>query len=349
MDTRPVHGYRSPSYPTQGILAEHPELLRLVPERWRRNRLVLTGLGIACSLALAGCRMQRAEAAEDGTKTPAMKAAVAPIFEHGGGLGSVGCVVISPPVFLTEEEARAVIVEEAQAAGLALAPDAVRPVEIEVSELPPWFGEDPGRPTPRASIQLTPDLATADGGIEVSFVSTDDYTEWPASQVGASSVTTYRTLEVARLASEGLSQAESKEVYGVLYDPCADMADVAARQYGIDGTDAEGVDWSVVMGALDAERLGFLREMGRTADGPGPQGHSQSCRDALAFIDDVKVGAPGGQRWRQLSKDARDRVIDCLGGRGARWDGDVLKQTAEELLREQVRDFVAWLKAEGIV
>ena len=37
---------------------------------------------------------------------------VAPIFEHGKGRGATGCIVIAPPVFLSEEDARQAIEEE---------------------------------------------------------------------------------------------------------------------------------------------------------------------------------------------------------------------------------------------
>ncbi len=46
--------------------------------------------------------------AEDSTE----EISVAPIFEHGEGRGATGCVVIVPPVFLSEEEALQIANEE---------------------------------------------------------------------------------------------------------------------------------------------------------------------------------------------------------------------------------------------
>ena len=38
--------------------------------------------------------------------------AVAPIFEHGEGRLATGCIVITPPVFLSEEEGMQILREE---------------------------------------------------------------------------------------------------------------------------------------------------------------------------------------------------------------------------------------------
>jgi hypothetical protein len=45
---------------------------------------------------------------------------VAPIFEHGEGRGATGCVVVTFPVFLSEEEAMQVIREELAEHGIDL-------------------------------------------------------------------------------------------------------------------------------------------------------------------------------------------------------------------------------------
>jgi hypothetical protein len=47
-------------------------------------------------------------------------AIVAPIFERGEGRGADGCMVMSPPVFLSEEAALQVIREEMAVKGVQL-------------------------------------------------------------------------------------------------------------------------------------------------------------------------------------------------------------------------------------
>ncbi|MCZ7584672.1 MAG: hypothetical protein M5R36_15785 [Deltaproteobacteria bacterium] len=51
-------------------------------------------------------------------KDKAGSAIVAPVFEHGEGRGSIGCVMVNGPVFLSEEEALAVIKTALEKRGL---------------------------------------------------------------------------------------------------------------------------------------------------------------------------------------------------------------------------------------
>ncbi len=75
---------------------------------------------VAALAAIAsGCQKQEAKS------KPLKETAslIAPVFKHGDGIGSYGCVAINPPVFLSEEEARTVIYEEAKKAGIHFKPD----------------------------------------------------------------------------------------------------------------------------------------------------------------------------------------------------------------------------------
>jgi len=103
MDLKPITRYAAPRYPTNAYLVEHPELLRLVPKRWRGNKVVLRTLSATIFLVIS-CQGQAAK--------------VAPVFVHGAGRGTFGCVAINPPVVLSEDEARQVICDEARNAGV---------------------------------------------------------------------------------------------------------------------------------------------------------------------------------------------------------------------------------------
>jgi hypothetical protein len=93
MEPQPVRQNKTPGYPTR--------------------REMLAG---AAGFALAGLcgRMCVFAATEEG------KTIVAPLFEHGEGRGATGCVVVSPPVFLSEEEAMQIIREELAKKGIRL-------------------------------------------------------------------------------------------------------------------------------------------------------------------------------------------------------------------------------------
>jgi hypothetical protein len=137
MRVRPVRRAAVPRYPTRDYLCDHPELLELVPERWRRNGLVLAVLGGVVSLILA-CQAQAAgqqAAAAPGTTVDEPPAASRPVIEvvqvpqpsslplyiaehilTGQVLSSFGCMAINPPMYLTEADARQVLADEVRRA-----------------------------------------------------------------------------------------------------------------------------------------------------------------------------------------------------------------------------------------
>ncbi len=121
MQIKPVPGYGKPGYPIRTEVDARPEILRLLPKRWQANPTVVAAL-TAC-IALANCG--RIVAADTVTT-------VAPVFKHGDGAGSFGCVAINPPVFLSEDEARKVIVEEAKRAGIEFTRDGRTIAKIEI-------------------------------------------------------------------------------------------------------------------------------------------------------------------------------------------------------------------------
>ena len=82
MEPKPVKRGRPPAYPTR--------------------REVLAGAASLGLVNLTGLRLVLAESGEQ-------RISVTPIFEHGTGRGATGCIVVSSPVFLSEEEAMQVI------------------------------------------------------------------------------------------------------------------------------------------------------------------------------------------------------------------------------------------------
>ena len=111
MKVTPITNYHGARFPTRRIIDEHPELLKLVPKRWQTNPAVLTALAGLCVM-MAGVSSIASE------KSEAPGSRIAPVFVHGDGLGCYGCIAINPPVFLSEAEAREVVIEEAKRAGI---------------------------------------------------------------------------------------------------------------------------------------------------------------------------------------------------------------------------------------
>ena len=208
MKLQPVRGYREPRYPTQAILQAHPELLRLVPRRWRRNAVVLAAVAGVAALVY-GCQKAAGPAGPSG---------VAPIFAHGQGQGSFGCRVITPPVFLSEDEARAVIREEAAKAGVLFADDRGDTLDITLPVTDPNLDRSPVARGRRGRFEF--DGTDAKRGISFAYVSTDDFEAWQKRRPQA---TVYHqdTKAAAVALRESLVEARPSGHSGVFYDPIA--------------------------------------------------------------------------------------------------------------------------------
>ncbi len=115
MKPKRVKRHRKPGYPTRPEVVSDPELLRRnLPPGWRSKPEMA---GSITSFLAANSAVQGAD--KKGA-LPEKAAIVAPIFEHGEGRGAIGCVVVAPPVFLSEEEAWQVIEEELAKRGVTL-------------------------------------------------------------------------------------------------------------------------------------------------------------------------------------------------------------------------------------
>ena len=262
--------YEDPNYPTHGILDEHPELLQLVPKRWRGNAAVIGALTALCLIS-SGCRNGSGEATVS---------RVAPVFQHGTGRAGYGCVAVAAPVFLSEDEARHVIEQEASKAGLSFAHGSKKPLALRPQEEQTVYdesGKDQGFHTRRKERSLNLVLDGMDKGRSISYeyVSNDDFRSWNlAVPYYGSTAWEFDHKRTAELLRQGLLKARCKGVYAVFYDPCADFSSFAL-----------GEQPSFRGGAEIAKRY------------PKPQ-----------------------SKW-----------------------------TSENQLRAQVRDFIKWLKAQGVI
>jgi hypothetical protein len=280
MALQPVKRFRAPKYPTVDILAAHPELLRLVPERWRHNAAALAVLGAALTL-LSACGRAH------GNGTPAKNVKVAPLFIHGAGVGGFGCVAVNPPAILSEMDARAVIRDEAKKAGITFADDAKElpafssPLTNVNGFLAPREGlTEAVQPRRTRMRRLMLDGTDARLAVAYEYVSLYDFGAWYDPHVRWKSSATLKDIRgTAQILRDGLALVAPNVAIGVFYDPMADGP-------------APGVD-------------------------AGPP---------VAADADVETLIAGWQR-----------------------EGALKQAHSEELLRQQVRDFVGWLKAQGVI
>src|ERR1035437_4685755 len=116
MNIQPVIDYKVPDYPTLENYCADPTLfVRNVPDSWRNNKIVWATLlsfaasSLSCNFNHKPIKNQL-ELSKDHhdlpikdsikVKLPATSMFVAPLFQHGEGIGVFGCVVMMPPVFI---------------------------------------------------------------------------------------------------------------------------------------------------------------------------------------------------------------------------------------------------------
>jgi len=235
MNTRSVRKYAGPKYPTRLEIAACPGLLqRHQPPAWLQWPELTGAVGLF--LLADATRLAAADNPPKDDQTPVQAAAVAivaPIFQHGEGRGATGCIVMAPPVFLSEEEALKIIREEMAAKGVQLLADTA-PL-AGVTESNPRKRRDAGVPR-----LFTADAADPKKHVVVEFVSQMDAPWWDwarekdEGKTGLNRVGSYDLPITAEyLAARVKRQATDKLYFGTFYDPLAgklDMRKLAAEE-----------------------------------------------------------------------------------------------------------------------
>jgi hypothetical protein len=176
MKIEPIKRYIEPRFPTHHILEKHPELLAALPERWRVNPVIVGALTGLCLLSTG----QQAVAAKSKAASK-----VAPIFQHGEGRAAFGGVGSqTPTVFLSEDEAREVITEEAAKYGIKFADNGhiLKNIRVPVTDSYAFLYRDEGKTPPTDSqtrkLPLKLDGMDDKRNIGFEYVSQADFKEW---------------------------------------------------------------------------------------------------------------------------------------------------------------------------
>jgi hypothetical protein len=280
MKAKALDRYPVPRYPThQEILKDPRRIERTMPAAVRR--LLQSGISGAMALLvpLSGCdrnpagpagapSSQQADGQDPSTTKTTTKPKinrkvllVAPIFDHGTGRGATGCVVFSPPVFLSEEEALTIIKEELSKSGITMANGSALFPKVKMHK--EIDGCSSGRGTCKP---LQMDLQDPTGRIHIEFISATDNlimtdkcprkTEWIISTVHD-----YDLKGMAEKMSMGLRQQADRGVFGVFYDPVVsrDMVEISRELYQTNG---QG-QWKRTREEFSAEAKELLRQQVR--------------------------------------------------------------------------------------
>ena len=220
MNIKPVKRYAKPGIPKRDDVDRDPNLLRHVPKRWQGNQVVLSALTAALALGSVS-------QASAGKSKPSR---IAPIFEHGEGRAAFGGTgQRSPTVFISELDARQIILEEARRAGLAfdLDRDTLRSIRRPVTDRYAFVireNEGKGREAESGTETLkTPlglDATDIRRKISFEYVSQEDFDQWETKT--HKTTCTLASIDI-RMAAQRLRKAliaaKPKGTYVVFYDP----------------------------------------------------------------------------------------------------------------------------------
>ncbi|MBN1973395.1 MAG: hypothetical protein JW787_07130 [Sedimentisphaerales bacterium] len=237
MESKALREYEVPDYPQKEEVQAQPALLRKsVEKRWQKlYDLGVSGMLVA-SLSLSGCeenyKTQNNSVVTSGTETvkdsnksitkteakKQLKILVAPVFNHGEGRGSIGCVAVYPPAFLSEEEALVVIKEELIKKGINLNKEKVvfgdanvKPLGYGVLEM---FGMGKKKPFP-----LEIDSQDSNKQINIEFISMSDCEQLGGTKEDWFNFQKYDTRKAAVQFRKQIQSNKKNGVYGVFYDP----------------------------------------------------------------------------------------------------------------------------------
>ncbi len=219
------------------MLAESDGLTKHLPASWQDmiTKGGLTAAFLVCGLA--GCPESGAEVPAPTTASatgPAqattrrgqlipIAAIVAPIFEHGDGRAATGCMVIAPPVFLAEEEARQIIREELQKFGLQFSKHDVEFKDIQMKSIGWTLDDQLTYNRVEISRPLGIDLIDADRHVAVQYIATADCIppDPPEDVPGpvSSSGQEYNFKKTAITIADKLKSDGNDHYFGVFYDP----------------------------------------------------------------------------------------------------------------------------------
>jgi hypothetical protein len=162
--------------------------------------------------------------AKDRTKdTTGKPAVVAPIFKHGEGRGVDGCQVVTPPIFLSEQDAMQVIGEELRKAGVTLSQTKVPLKDVSAPHLIEEYKGKQGlvlvMQPGGESKALTLDAFDPQTKVGIEFISAR--TEADLASEITYPLRNYHLKEVAKFVSESIGEGGHDLYFAAFYDPAS--------------------------------------------------------------------------------------------------------------------------------
>ena len=200
----PVNNYAAPNYPSLLDANNNPDLLQKLPSRWQKNAKVIAAAGLLSAIALTPSGVSNADSRSFLN--------VAPVFVRGNGVGAAGCVMVVPPVFLSEQEALAIIKSVAESGGLNF--DA-RPPEYVATN-----NKDKDSVIGVGEVWLR--YYDSEKQVAVAYIPMRSAVVDNEERRGLS-ISSYDARKLAELTVEDLAKREGNITVGVFYEPGEEM------------------------------------------------------------------------------------------------------------------------------
>jgi hypothetical protein len=229
MKIKAVKKQKVPNYPRIDLFIHNPEMLNnRIPVTWYKNKIIAGALStfVLCGSCTKQAITKPVTEAEQGVEGNRIKTQetkdlikIAPIFVHGDGSGAIGCIVMSPPVFIDEDEAMKIILGELSKAGLSFDTADVKneikfkSIQIAVS----CSDEKEIDAMPLVDVEIKFDGYNKEKNIVLEYVAVPDFEKF-AIDPGGCSVSEFNTKKAAEiLRSEIVKNGNVNAV--VFYDP----------------------------------------------------------------------------------------------------------------------------------
>ena len=256
MKVIPVKIKVRPKYPDQYAIDVNKTLLRYTPKRWVKTSLAGVTLTAVITFGMAGCAdyttdgtpLQtpfREEAITMGVTVPppiseeivtteetgdpfreevvtmgeiAPPKIATPMFKHGEGIGVYGCVSITAPVFLSEEDAYAIISEEFAGRGLTVkrGGDVLKNIDLPIAKVRPSLNDDT-KETQKGDFEF--DFMVDGTDVNLEYFSNKDHGALEDKDGIKASVEERNYLEAATALNQSLNDLDSYKPHGMFYDP----------------------------------------------------------------------------------------------------------------------------------
>ena len=276
MKVEPVKNYKTPAYPTIERYVYNPqEFLRHAPHSWLGNTVVITAL-LAFTVGGTNCVYGQIikPNTEQSDKKPNKRdqkqreqqqiSHIAPIFVHGDGRGSFGCIVVTPPVILSEDDALQIIKAELAKHNLIL-DSTNQSIQIPVNKIE-WRNDTIPNIIKEKNLKFDGEIKNISFLIE--YLSSDDYNNFEDDDfeigengeisVSWSSVSGIDTKQMANSIREKILK-DNKHNAVVFYDPM-----VRFDERKLDKSiKREEIDWGSFRNMTEEEQEKLLEKLSK--------------------------------------------------------------------------------------